>query len=468
MDLLFSYTDEKLDTKRKGCRNISNCDLKLYVDKLVIIYHANFDFLYDAYGSTRNLLIEHILTVDTVTGEINTTYKLSNGDTTSSRVTKNTFRKKKNNFKEFADLIENGLLRGEKRRGYWGTKYTKATEKVRDFFVILLQPKLTTPYYQSKDYTNTYRISPIYDLVVDYHLDKNNIKGHNSVYTDIQFEYPKKKWLKKNDNKFLSAVLDSYGIKCNYLITELNKSWYRPIQIRALNYVCKLFGDNYIDYLKKFYWEGICYELPSNKKIHTLKDESEKESLIKCIEKWGKNEVMFESPVYQFNKLFTIRESLETNGIELKYRAKNDNQFINLMDSWSSHKTHISRGYKLKYLLPKEVIDILQSEIVLNDEVFKPRLLLTEEDFRSEGVDMKNCMGKQFPQGSYSIFVSLHKKRKRINVQYKNGKIYQQYGKANTVVPELFNRALLILNQRFEQHTPELTWSQEKYDIIKK
>ena len=464
MDLLFSYTDEKADKKRNGTKALSNCDLKLYVDKLVIIYQATFNFHYDVFGSPRHLELEHILTVNTVDGEINTTYRMLN----YNRGYKNTIKKKKNNFLEFANSIENGLLRGEKRRGFWGVKYTKATEKIRDFFILMLQPKLTTPYYLSKDYITTHKVSPIYDLVVDYHLDKNGIKGHNSVYTDIQYEYPKKKWLKRNDYKFLPAVLDSYGIKCNYLISELNKSWYRPIQIRSVNYLCKLFGDNYIDYLKKFYWEGMCYELPINRKIHTLKNEIEKDSLIKCIVKWGKSEVMFESPITQFNRLFTIREQLEEKGIELNYRAKNDNQFINIMDSWTSHKTYLSRGYKLKHNLPKEIIDILESDIVIGDEVFKPKLLLTEEDFRLEGLNMKNCMAKQFNHGMSSIFVSLHNKRKRVNLQYKGGKIYHQYGKANTVVPKTFNESIIVLNERFSQHTSELTWSQEKYDIIKK
>ena len=94
------------------------------------------------------------------------------------------------------------------------------------------------------------------------------IKGHDGVYDDIQTEYPKKKWLIKNDYKFLPSILDSYGIKSKYLIGELNKNFSRKIQIGSLNYLCKLFGENYIDYLKQINWDRHCYENVPNKKLH--------------------------------------------------------------------------------------------------------------------------------------------------------------------------------------------------------
>lgn len=81
--------------------------------------------------------------------------------------------------------------------------------KLEDFFIILLQPKFKSNFYQTKNYKFKTTLNTIYDLIVDYHLDVKGIKGHNGIYFDIQQEYPKKKWLERNEYKYLPAVLDS-------------------------------------------------------------------------------------------------------------------------------------------------------------------------------------------------------------------------------------------------------------------
>ena len=85
-------------------------------------------------------------------------------------------------------------------------------------------------------------------------------------------------------------------------------------------------------------------------------------------------------------------------------------------------------------LLPEEFIKEIQEDIVIGEETFKPKILLTEDDFRIEGFNMKNCMSKQFAHGVVYIFTSLQHKRKRINLQYRKGNLIQSYGKANSTV----------------------------------
>ena len=48
-------------------------------------------------------------------------------------------REKKNDFKLLFDLVENGIARGEKRRGYWGVKYERSVDKICDIFVQQIQ-----------------------------------------------------------------------------------------------------------------------------------------------------------------------------------------------------------------------------------------------------------------------------------------------------------------------------------------
>ena len=464
MDLLFSYSQQKKDKNRKRDESISECLIRLHKHNDELTYEGIFDFDYDRYGTPRHVTFEHNLIVNLITGDISVKYKIKNNLNIDEKMFRSTDQDKKNDFKLLFDLVENGIARGEKRRGYWGVKYERSVDKICDIFVQQVQPKFKSQFLKDKNYKLKPFYNTIYDMLVDYHLDIKGIKGHNAVYYDIQNDYPKKKWLDKNDNKFLPAVLDHYGIKSKYLIKELSQN-VRQIQISTLNYFCKLFGDNHIEYLKKFIWEVHCYDTPPNKKLHYLKNESEKDFLVKVINDWEIDTIKTDSLIYTLNKLFSIRDLLEQRGVNLKFKAKNDVEFDNVMEMWSGLKLHFARGYKVRYLIPEDFIKEIQEDIVIGDETFKPKILLTEDDFRIEGFNMKNCMSKQFAHGVVYIFTSLQHKRKRINLQYRKGNLIQSYGKANSTVLQIFEEATNILTSRFKKY-PTIEWKKDKYDFI--
>lgn len=188
--------------------------------------------------------------------------------------------------------------------------------------------------------------------------------------------------------------------------------------------------------------------------------------MISVIQKWEKDTLKSDSLVYSLNKLFTTRELLENRGLQLKFKAKNDADFENVSEMWSGIKFHFARGYRVKYQISEDFIKMIEEDIVIDGTVYKPKLILTEEDFRIEGYTMKNCMGKQFPHGVIYLYVALQTGRKRINLQYKRGVLVQSYGKANTVVPEdIFGKATQILTDRFKSEQ-NITWKKEKYDFI--
>jgi hypothetical protein len=330
----------------------------------------------------------------------------------------------------------------------------------------IISPNFKNDFYKNKNYIEKPVMNPLYDMFVDYHLDIKHIKAHDGVYFDIKNEYPKKKWLLKNDYKFLPSVLDSYGIKSKYLIGELNKLTGKSINISTLNYICKLFGDNYLDYLKRIKWENHCYDLIPNKKLHELKNDSEKNCMVSVINKWETQTLKSDSFVYCINKLLSIREVLNVKGVDLRFKAKNDHDFENLMEQWSGIKLHFTRGYKVKYIMPNEFIEAIEEDIEIGGSVYKPKLILSEEDFRLEGFTMKNCMSKQFSHGAIYIYVSLQHKRKKVNLQYRKGRLNQSYGKANTPVTPIFNDAIEVLTKRFERYS-NIEWRKDKYDFLK-
>jgi hypothetical protein len=463
MDLIFKYSQEKKDKK---VSSNSNCDIKLYQNENELIFFAVYDFDYQRYGNKKHVTFEHGFNLNLNNGDIVTTYRILNDGLTEEKMFRNSYLKKKNDFKMLLELTENGFIRGEKRINYWGVKYNRQVESMINTVFEIIKPRFKSDYNLNKNYIEKHTINPLYDMFVDYHLDIKKIKAHDGVYFDIKNEYPKKKWLVKNDYKFLPSVLDSYGIKSKYLIGELNKLSGKPINISTLNYICKLFGSGYLDYLKKIKWENHCYDLMPNKKLHELKNDSEKSCMVSVINKWETETLKSDSFVYSINRLLSIREVLKEKGVDLRFKARNDHDFENLMEQWSSTKLHFARGYKVKYVMPNEFIESIEQEIEIGDEVYKPKLILSEEEFRLEGFTMKNCMSKQFSHGAIYIYVSLQHKRKRINLQYRKGKLNQSYGKANTPVTPIFNKAIEVLTKRFETYS-NIEWRKEKYDFLK-
>ena len=221
MDLLFTHGQEKKD-KKSG--SVSRCNLKLFNDDTYIIYQGEFDFDYRSYGKKKHITFNHELVINKSNGDIVTTYKIINDKLTDLTMFRTTTKKKKNNFGLLMELIENGFERGEKRIGFWGVKYERSVQNITLKIYDLIKDKFKSEFIIQKINRGEFQISQLYDMVVDFHLEMKGIKGHNSVYFDIQNDYPKKKWLEKNDYKFLPSVLDYYGIKSKYLIGELNKN----------------------------------------------------------------------------------------------------------------------------------------------------------------------------------------------------------------------------------------------------
>lgn len=456
MDLLFHYEQEKKD---KSGTN-STCDLKLFYGDNNIEFSSSFNSEYLKFGDI------HGFTLNTLTGNIVVTYNLINNYGSEIKIFRPMIKSKKNNFTLLYDLTENGFIRGEKRVGYWGINYNRAVDGLTGVILSLLEPKFKSKHYKSKHYGMKYTINQLYDLIVDFHLDMKGIKSHDNIYFDIKNDYPSKKWLQKNENNYLPSVLDSYGIKTKYFIGELNKDRPYSVKIKSLNYLCKLFGDNYIDYLKQINWYNHCTDLPPNGKIHILKNDAEKKSMINIIKKWDSGILQTDTFLYSVNKLLSIRETLEGKGILLKFKSNGDDGFNNLMNIWGGIKTHFNRGYKIRYSFPNEFVELIEQPIDINDDVFTPKILLSEDDFRIEGYKMKNCMSKQFMNGYLYIYISLEHKGKIVNIQFRRGRLIQSFGKANSPVIHIFDKPIDILAKRFKKYET-LTWTKEKYDYLK-
>jgi hypothetical protein len=466
------YYQEKLNVSKQLN---STAELTLEIDNESIIYRGIFYMEFKKRNVPDGVTFNHELYIDKKTGDILITYEIGNKKTITGRLKNNSWIKK-NNFDKLSVLTEMGFYRGEKRAHFWGVKYEKAIKTFMSVIKNDLQSEIKSVFLKNKDYEKPV-INGLYDLIVDYHLYKKGIKAHDNVYQNIQSVYPKKKWLKLNDNKFLPAILDEYGIKSKYLIKELSIAEHpahmydgTAVHIRGLIYICRLFGENYIDYIKKFDWRKIaCFSFNRQKK-HVLKNENEKKILVSIFHQQTSQEDPKVRHILDILYiLFETRIFLEEHEYKnLKIKLKSPEDIGLLLECWLATKKHIIQGYVLRYKIPENVLKEIQTPIIIDNEIFYPKVLLSDNDFCSEGFIMKNCMSKQFTHGLIHLYISLSNGKKKVNLQYQKGKIQQSFGKANSLVPQtLFGDAINELNIRLMKYV-SLTWEREKINIVPK
>ena len=480
MERVFSY-EQTRETEHGKC--YEKCSINVYHYNDAILIDLTYQFNYtrppepsedsplNTPGLMRYVETEHSIEIDLNKGDFHvyssTTNKGFLGDTKSTNS-----RKFKNKFSQLADITSIGFFGGSKKGNGWGVRYRNKAESAWEVIKDIIQPKIKNEYLRTKGYHKV-EVDQLYDLIVDLHLDKKNIKGHDLIYLDIQEDYPKQKYLKLNDRKFIPAVLEQYGIKNKQFVAWLNgNSEGMPVILKTLNYFCKLFGENYIDYMNKIDWHLHCYAAPKTNKVHQLKNETEKRNMIKVIQNWeseglrtGSNISMDGSLVNSLHNMLELRSKIEKKGIDLKFTATSDTTIDELYEEWEGLRKYLSKGYRVRYTFPEEFVSYVQQPIFIGDVKYEPILLTTEEQFKVEGHRMKNCMGNQFPHGAGSIYISLRKGNKWVDVQYRKGEKKMCYGKANSPTPESFKMAITSLTKRMKKYK-DVKWVKEKYDLI--
>lgn len=447
-------------------KNGSSYKLNLSITREGIIYSGDFNFENDGKDSSSRVRYYHELVINMITGDFQITYMIENPDEKSKKRKPTSFYKK-NDFSKLQNLVLRGFLNGEKDQKFWGVKYNNEILKIFEVIKEVLVQDINNDIITKKINDNDPELHPLYKLIINYHLAKKEVKYHDLVYYHILTHYPQKKWLKSNENKFLPAILDELGIKSKYLIGELSSVENGNINLNYLSFLCHLFGDTYTDYIKKFNWKKITLLKNESsrqdqlKKTFACKTDIEKTTILKILSESNTPEILI-----KLSQLFQLRSFVEEYNYDFKLKIKSEQDIDYLMDEWSLIKKQISMGYKLKYNIPKEIIDELESPIKIGNEVFIPKLLLSEEEFVFEGSRMKNCIGRNFNMGAICLFFSLYLKsnNKRINLQFQRGSLVQSYGKANSPVKDIFEKAIKILTSRVNKYNG-LTWSLEKYDI---
>lgn len=451
MDLLFTYSQEKSDKHNLD----SSANLKVFEDKDNIKFVGEFYF---ELVNNIKLNITHELILDIGTGDFIVTYIHKNNG-------KIIEKSKKNDFKLLNSLVESGLIRGENNKIYWGQQYKKASDRISTIFYNKIKHSFVNEYYNNSLFKHKSIYCFMYRLVVNYFLDKKGIKSHDGIYFAIEDNFPAKKWLDKNDNNFLPALLDSYGIRSKFLIKEINVNHQTKINLKTLKYLCNLFGENHLDYIKNFDWKGCSISKFSYTKKHTLRTEHEKRVMVKVINEFTQKDNTGKNVVQLIYNFLSNKDEISKMNLNVNFKYNNIESFYKTSDEINGILRHKKRGYRIRYALPQEFIEMVENPIIFDNFTFTPKVLLTEEDFIIEGHQMKNCMSTQFSHGIVFIYISLKSDFGTVNLQYKNGKLTQGRAKANSDISEVHKEAINILTDRMMDN-PDIKWVKEKFDFI--
>ena len=458
MKEIIRYSEEKCSEKT----NVSTCELILSSDEDNVILTGEFIKKYLKKNEEPFVIrFYHMISVNKNTGDFSVDHVFENGKKglvpmkTSSNIKDNSFYELEKSCKSITD--------GENRKGFWGVKYKRIITGIYSIIKDQLIQRVPGTYMFSKIYDEK-SSNILYEMIVDFNLTSNNIKFHDNVYSHIIFDYPKKKWLKVNDNKILPAILDRYGIKTKYFIAQLSNSDNERIKIKSLAYICKLFGDNYIDYIKKFNWQEACEVSFAYSKFHRCKNDNEKKTILNALIKWSKEENPISSVIYPIHTIFSIRDFLEKKGFNLDIKIKSSYDLNGVSKYYTLLKRQLCSGFGFRYNISEEIINELELPIIISGSTYFVKALLTESDFIMEGIKMKNCMDKQFFHAATFLFFVMSTEKERINLQYQKSNLIQGYAKANTAIPEHFKPPMRILESRLYGFRT-LTWNKVKYEI---
>ena len=305
----------------------------------------------------------------------------------------------------------------------------------------------------------------ILNQIVEKFVELKKIKVPDNDFSRYLIAYyPTEKFFKKNDRKLIASVLDLFGIKSKFTIKLLHSV--NSLEFGEFVYMCKLFGDDYLDYITKIKLDRFEVNHVEDLSTHIQKTglmcliqtfeelnitHLEKQNFVKII-----NDPEFKSR--KFSGLFidhiAMIRQLKKYFPNIKMNAKNGLEFNNEHASFSVLINSIKKGYYNALIYEEEMIKIMEKPITTTlDGVtthFTPFILKTEMEYKEEGMYMHHCVGGYSGKES-SIIVSLRdNKEDRVTSEFSvdNGRCVQSRYYHNTNPPEHFLEALEIIRRR--------------------
>jgi hypothetical protein len=325
----------------------------------------------------------------------------------------------------------------------------------------------------------------IFDNLQKFFVETKKIKVPDNYQHLLVSHYPTEKYLKKNDRKLITSILDFYGIKSKVLNKLLHK--YTQINIPALVRLCYLFGDNFQKYIGNINpdafinlnthdtWSVTSIMFKSNyiqfKNHNYIISDEEKDNMSKIIMGGRKKLINRDTHLHidedfitllsdHFNMLQKIREY----DPQIKMRATDYTTFHDEHQELAKMVAAINKGWVIEYKFNEQMLGDVQKPVDLKIELdnctygeitFYPVILKREEEYIEEGNFMHHCVAT-YADKDKSIIISIRTEDKsdRITceIDCQTGQCIQARHFCNKPAPadmELALNAILIKTKKY-------------------
>jgi hypothetical protein len=292
-----------------------------------------------------------------------------------------------------------------------------------------------------------------------------DIKVPNEYYGLLMNHYPTKPFLKKNENKLISAILDKIGIKSKQTIKLLHLN--PNMDINRLLKLRSFFGEKefnkYLGNLDHKIFslcdnENVDPILFNDKHFYDL-TESEKSNLTKLINGYVANHDgsagfgtvngFFRTLSDHFNMIHSVRELYPDTELRSTIWRTFHQEHLNL----SKLQRIINRGYSTEFIFDERMVKHMEEPILTEKGKFYPIILKKDIEYTEEGSHMHHCVGS-YSENENSLIISLRHEsdlaHERITCEFNtNNQIcIQAKHFCNALPPDQFTEALSELKSR--------------------
>ena len=321
-------------------------------------------------------------------------------------------------------------------------------------------------------------INLISEMIVKLFVKLKKIKVPNQYENYIVNWYPTQKYLKKNDNKLIAAILDRLNLKTKSFIKLFHDN--PNVNIKNLITLSTMFGHTdlkkYIPNIDTRYYidspslsrkslESYYPPITNNSYEHGL-TQREKSRLTKLL-----NSVFCEVSVdtmpenlvgdqmrqiidhiLMINK---IRQYIPT--IELK--STNIKDFHHEHIEYSKIERSIQKGYSIEYTFDQRLIKFIEHEMLPpgGGDQYIPVILKTDGEYSEEGSHMHHCVGS-YADKELSLIISIRKNgrfgHERVTCEFnvKSKELVQAKYFCNAVPPQEFEFAINKLSHMIKMY----------------
>lgn len=319
------------------------------------------------------------------------------------------------------------------------------------------------------------------EAIIKLFLKVKKIKVSNNYMGYLTNWYPTQKYLKKNENKLILAILDRLNLKSkslNRLLHEIPE-----VNISNLITLSKLFGygdlHKYIHNLDKRYLSvstdkrqilnGMVGYGSINNHFEFNLTADEKSRLLKLLNSFFNSKEESNDPemanlinqqFIQITDHMSMINKIKEFIPDIELRAQNFKDFHHEHIEYSKIERSIQKGYTIQYTFEPRLVEHIESdmEILLDDngtKSFYPVILKTDGEYSEEGKHMHHCVAT-YSDREQSIIISIREGdtygAERVTCEFdtKTKKLVQAKSFCNDKPPKEFESAIEKLSNRIK------------------